>query len=126
MLIIVLGMSFSSVKALSLFDFKACELHGIEYTLVRNHVECPLVDWHEDMIAAMSSGTKQSGSNNSVKDNTVGTFISTKQNPVVIQEEMNSVDMSYIQEGSKTSFLTELYEVIVHGSHCYSSHPGHI
>ena len=125
-LILVLGMSYSNVMALSLFDFKACELHGIEYTLVRNHEQCPLVDWHEDLVAAMSSVNNKTDSNNSVQESTVGAFIRSKHRPVVFQEEMNSEDMSYIQEDSKISYLIELYEVIVHGSHCYSSHPGHI
>jgi hypothetical protein len=122
LLISMFGLKYSNANALSLFDFKACELHHIEYTLVLNDEQCPLVPWHEKLVSKMSS-----------EDNTefpfIGASIAAKPHSVLNTNMDASVMMSLEAKINKfdTSILSksvELYTEEVHNNHCYSSHPG--
>jgi hypothetical protein len=121
LLISMFGLKYSNANALNLFDFKACELHHIEYTLVLNEEQCPLVPWHEKLVSKMS--TEDSNTEFSF----IGIPVAKKPHydketkmdaTMTISEKSNKVDGSII----RTS--VDLYTEVIHSSHCYSSHPG--
>jgi len=129
-LISALGLNSTNANALSMFDFKACELHGIEYTLVLNHEVCPLVPEHEALILEGMSSSENKTINSNIGFSITNIFNTNSQstNKTIMEspEVMDSIAETNENDGSVNGSGIDLYEIIIHSSHCYSSHPGNM